>query len=196
MDNFVFQNNIVWANDGNDTNGTDEISPGLGNLVDDLGGGQTRSRMVFCALEVDETEQGFYSIHSSNVTLNSSGLGSTQGNELQFKSVDSANIDYLSYLHIDSSSVCVDAGQTSVFAYEDLSFADPGNRNNSNYIARDFDNQLGYIDIDNVGTDYVAFNPIPDPDVQRALPVDIGADEFPTGESGFIYWWEQTNALE
>jgi len=161
---FVNQNNILWAN-------------GSGSQIEGTGAGN----IVYSA--IDET-------------VNPGGAGNigpfSGMNDPKFLSTtfNTADPNWDTFLHLDNASntnPLVDAGQPNVDAYADevkIQFGTPPD--DFDYVFQwDFDRQWAPVDVQSQGTDFDIASP------SDTIPMDIGADEWPTDPANFVFWWEE-----
>jgi len=97
---------------------------------------------------------------------------------------NTADPNWDTFLHLDNSgnaNPLVDAGQPDIGAYSD-------DVKTSNYVFQwDFDRQWAPVEVPGQGNDWDPSLPLN----QRSLPMDIGADEWPTDPANFVFWWEE-----
>jgi len=107
-------------------------------------------------------------LSSSDVTMNTCNtvaFNCTLNNYARFD-----DIGHGLFLHLDDGSECIDWGDPFMAAPK-----------------RDFDDQIGPIDVEGVGYDLPE-----DPEDPDYKPYDIGADEYPTQDPcELVYWWER-----
>lgn len=171
-DGFFFQNNVVWQNTG---------APAVGSQI------STNIRPFYCAIEVNTVP-----------ALGTGNIGPWTGSgvvlaDLKFASTTlfpggGATPDFRNFLHIQqNTSKLIDAGNHERDAYDSSNYGSDGIKE---YVfTKDFDDELSPIDIPGKGTEHLDPTPIPN---HYSIPLDIGADEFPTepGGQGFSIWWE------
>lgn len=171
---YVLQNLILWANSDGGS---------LGTQIE----GSAASYIVYSAVDATTNPAGGGDSTNLGRWGSSSPILASGANGPDFLSTtfNTGSPNWSTFLHLDDSSPMIDRGQESILEYaaEVMSTipTDPGFQ----YVFQlDFDGQISPIDIPSVGTE---FNTGSDPDF---IPMDIGADEYPTEVATFHYWWQ------
>lgn len=175
---FYNQNNILWANT-------------TGAQIEGVGNDQIRYSAIDSTTNPagsgDNTNLGRWGTSNPLLPNDPNGPG--------FITVafTETSPNWATFLHLDRSggftSPMIDNGQPDVNAYDpSVKNSNFSGSNGKSYVFQlDFDGQLSPIDVPGVGTEY--YND-PNPLVPLPIPMDIGADEWPTDPVNFSFWWE------
>jgi hypothetical protein len=163
---FVNQNNILWNN-------------GTGAEIEGTAG---VDQIRYSAIEMATNPAG--GGDTSNV---GPWLGSAWDDvaDLGFLSTtfNTSSPNWAEFLHLGDNSPLRDKGQPD---FDDG--YDPSVKTNDYIFQFDFDRQWAPVDIEDYGNEW---DPDAQPDPIEEVPMDIGADEWPTDPQSFVFWWEE-----
>ncbi len=165
---YVNQNNILWNN-------------GTGAEIEGTAG---VDQIRYSAIEMATNPAG-----GGDTTNVGPWLGSAWDDvaDLGFLSTafNASSPNWAEFLHLGNSSPLRDIGQKGITKYaEEVRFYTPAGL----YVFQfDFDRQWAPVEVPGVGFDYDPSDPME----ERTLPMDIGADEWPTDPESFVFWWQE-----